>query len=138
MHGKEISRLRLVIRFLLPACMALLIAACAGAQTGPAAQPNHSAAPAVQAEPLPIPPETSSVTDHEMTLDGKALRYKATAGNLLIDGDDEKPYGSVFFVAYTLADTSDLRKRPLTFLYNGGPVRPACGCTWDRWGRCAS
>ena len=48
-------------------------------------------------------------------------RYKATAGNLLIDGEDEKPYGSVFYVAYTLADVGDPRKRPVTFLYNGGP-----------------
>ena len=34
-----------------------------------------------------MPPETSSVTDHELTLDGNTLRYKATAGNLLIYGN---------------------------------------------------
>jgi len=107
-------------RFWLPGCLALLIAPYAGAQS-PAAQPAHTPPTALPAEPLPIPPETSSVTDHELTLDGKALPYKATAGNLLIDGDDEKPYASVFFVAYTLSGTSDPRKRPLTFLYNGGP-----------------
>lgn len=70
---------------------------------------------------LPIPPETVVTTDHELPLDGKTLKYAATAGTLLINGDDEKPYGSVFYVAYTLRGMTDLRTRPVTFLYNGGP-----------------
>ncbi len=74
-----------------------------------------------EAAATPIPPETSSVTDHELSLDGKTIHYSATAGTLLIDGDDAKPYGTVFYVAYTLVGVSDLRTRPVTFLYNGGP-----------------
>ena len=85
------------------------------AQRGPGAQPSTAA------ETLPIPPESSSVTDHELTLDGKTLHYAATAGTLLIDDEEEKPYGSIFYVAYTLAGVSDTRTRPVTFLYNGGP-----------------
>ena len=54
-------------------------------------------------------------------LDGKTIHYKATAGTLLIDGDDEKPYGIVFYVGYTMSGISDPRTRPVTFLYNGGP-----------------
>lgn len=69
----------------------------------------------------PIPPEKNSVTSHEMTLGGKTLRYTATAGNLLIPGEDDQPYASVFYVGYTLDGVSDARTRPLTFLYNGGP-----------------
>jgi carboxypeptidase C (cathepsin A) len=123
-HGQEILRLyfhRHLTCYLLSGCLAVLIQPQAGAQRGPAAQPNQASGTAAQAEQSPIPPETNSVTDHEITLGGKVLRYKATAGNLLISGDDEKPYGSVFFVAYTLADAPDPRTRPLTFLYNGGP-----------------
>jgi carboxypeptidase C (cathepsin A) len=56
-----------------------------------------------------------------MSLDGKPIRYTSTAGNLLIQGDDEQPNASVFYVAYTLDGVTDLRGRPLTFLYNGGP-----------------
>ncbi len=80
-------------------------------------------APAENAEEktAPIPPITNSSTDHEFTLDGKNLRYTATAGTLLIDGEDEKPNGTIFYVAYTLKGVSDLRSRPVTFLYNGGP-----------------
>jgi carboxypeptidase C (cathepsin A) len=68
-----------------------------------------------------VPPETSSVTDHELMLDGKTLHYTATAGTLLINDEEEKPYGSIFYVGYTLAGVSDSRTRPVTFLYNGGP-----------------
>jgi len=77
--------------------------------------------PSVEEKPAPIPAEASSATDHELALDGRTLRYAATAGTLLINGDDEKPYASVFFVAYTMRGVSDLRTRPVTFLYNGGP-----------------
>ena len=69
----------------------------------------------------PVPPEKSSVTHHEMNVNGKPLRYTATAGTLLIrDGEDDHPYGSIFSVAYTL-DGADPNTRPVTFLYNGGP-----------------
>jgi carboxypeptidase C (cathepsin A) len=69
----------------------------------------------------PVPPEKNSATSHEMTLGGKAIRYTATAGNLLIQGDDNQPNASMFYVAYTLEGVTDPRSRPLTFLYNGGP-----------------
>jgi carboxypeptidase C (cathepsin A) len=70
---------------------------------------------------IPVTPEAATTTEHELSLNGKALQYSATAGTLLINGDDEKPYGSVFYVAYVLQGVSDLRSRPVTFLYNGGP-----------------
>jgi carboxypeptidase C (cathepsin A) len=68
----------------------------------------------------PIPPEKPSVTRHEMALDGKTLRYTATAGTLIIRDEEDKPYGSMFYVAYTL-DGTESRTRPVSFLYNGGP-----------------
>lgn len=72
-------------------------------------------------KPAAIPPESSSITDHELALDGQTIRYTATAGNLVINGDDGKPYGSVFYVGYTQQGIANPRSRPLTFLYNGGP-----------------
>jgi carboxypeptidase C (cathepsin A) len=71
-------------------------------------------------ENAPVPPERPVATHHEMTLDGKSLKYTATAGNLLIRDEEEKPYGSMFYVAYTL-DGADAGTRPVSFLYNGGP-----------------
>jgi carboxypeptidase C (cathepsin A) len=71
-------------------------------------------------ENTPIPPEKTSVSHHEMTLAGKALKYTATAGILLIRDEEDKPYGTMFYVAYTL-DGADAKSRPVSFLYNGGP-----------------
>ena len=76
------------------------------------------------AKDLPVPQEATSVTQHQMTVRGTTLHYTATAGNLLITKEDhdeaEKPYHSVFYVAYTL-DGAEAKTRPVTFLYNGGP-----------------
>ena len=33
---------------------------------------------------LPIPAEITSVTEHQQTINGQAIHYTATAGNLLI------------------------------------------------------
>ena len=57
----------------------------------------------------PIPPEKSSVTHHELNLGGKSLKYTATAGTLLIRDEEDKAYGSMFYVAYTL-DGADPRQ----------------------------
>lgn len=72
----------------------------------------------------PVPAEKTSVTHHELTLGGKTLKYTATAGTLLIRDEDDKPYGSIFYVAYTL-DGAEAKARPLSFLYNGGPGSPS-------------
>ena len=94
---------------------------CAGALLAQRGGPAAQNAPAAAAEPTPIPPEASSVTDHELSLDGKALHYRATAGTLLIKDAEDKPDCSIFYVGYTLSGAGDLRTRPVTFLYNGGP-----------------
>ncbi len=71
-------------------------------------------------EATPIPPEKPVATHHELSLGGKTLKYTATAGTLLIRDEEDKPYGSIFYVAYTL-DGAEPQTRPVSFLYNGGP-----------------
>ena len=66
-----------------------------------------------------IPPEKAVVTNHSVAVGGRSFSYKATAGTLLIRDDKGKPDASVFYVAYTV--DGDASKRPVTFLYNGGP-----------------
>lgn len=61
-----------------------------------------------------------AVTHHQVTVDGKALKYTATVGRLPIKRDDGKIEAEMFYVAYTL-DGQDPAKRPLTFAFNGGP-----------------
>src|SRR5580704_3558839 len=60
------------------------------------------------------------VTHHQMYVDGKLLKYTATAGKLPIKRADGKIEAEMFFVGYTL-DGQDVAKRPLTFAFNGGP-----------------
>jgi carboxypeptidase C (cathepsin A) len=60
------------------------------------------------------------VTHHQITVDGKLLKYIATAGRLPIKRGDGKIEAEMFYVAYTL-DGADAVKRPLTFAFNGGP-----------------
>ena len=60
------------------------------------------------------------VTHHQVTLEGKVLKYTATAGRLPIKRGDGKIEAEMFYVAYAL-DDQDPAKRPLTFAFNGGP-----------------
>jgi carboxypeptidase C (cathepsin A) len=60
------------------------------------------------------------VTHHQISVDGKALKYTATAGRLPIKRGDGKIEAEMFYVAYTL-DGQEAAKRPLTFAFNGGP-----------------
>jgi carboxypeptidase C (cathepsin A) len=60
------------------------------------------------------------VTHHQITVDGKLLKYTATTGRLPIKRGDGKIEAEMFYVAYTL-DGADAAKRPLTFAFNGGP-----------------
>ena len=69
---------------------------------------------------LPIPPERKVVTSHSVQIAGRSISYKATAGTLLIKDDKGKPTVSVFYVAYTVDDGKPTR-RPVTFMFNGGP-----------------
>ncbi len=108
------------IHLFLPACLlTLALAPAAFSQRG--AVNNFPANQANQEKTTPVPPEKNSVTEHDLSLGGRSIHYTATAGNLLIDGADEQPNASMFYVAYTMNGVTDPRTRPVTFLYNGGP-----------------
>jgi carboxypeptidase C (cathepsin A) len=104
-------------------------------QAAPETKPQEPPAPVAKPEP---PKETPAgkpddkeehydmteippvVTHHQITLDGKVLKYTATAGRLPIKRGDGRIDAEMFFVAYTL-DGQEESKRPLTFCFNGGP-----------------
>ncbi len=64
--------------------------------------------------------EKFSQTQHSIRLDGRDIKYTATTGTLPIRADDGKVAARMFFVAYT-KDGEDVKTRPVSFLYNGGP-----------------
>jgi carboxypeptidase C (cathepsin A) len=74
------------------------------------------------ASPATMPADASplKITQHDITLDGKSLHYTATTGLMPMKDETGKLKANIFFVAYT-THADDLSKRPLTFLFNGGP-----------------
>jgi carboxypeptidase C (cathepsin A) len=64
--------------------------------------------------------EKTSQTTHTVRLDGRDIKYTATTGTLPIRSDEGKVAARMFFVAYT-KDGEDVKTRPVSFLYNGGP-----------------
>jgi carboxypeptidase C (cathepsin A) len=98
------------------------------AETTPPAPPAHAEPPKEAAgehdkgneERYDVTEVAPIVTHHQITVDGKLLRYTATAGRLPIKRGDGKIEAEMFFVSYTL-DGQEAGKRPLTFSFNGGP-----------------
>jgi carboxypeptidase C (cathepsin A) len=67
-------------------------------------------------------PDKLSVSEGSITVDGKPLKYRATAGRIGVRDETDKPKADFFFVAYErLPADEDPSKRPITFVFNGGP-----------------
>lgn len=115
------------------AAIALALASAAPAQDeakGPArsaAQLNGEAAVADAAAnwARPSAEEREVTTTHSIAIGRATLKYRATAGTLTVRDAEGKPRASMFYVAYTLDGTRPGTKRPITFIYNGGPGSPS-------------
>jgi carboxypeptidase C (cathepsin A) len=83
-------------------------------------QPQPGSEPAHQTPPPP-PVEKSSITHHSARIGGEEINYTATAATYVIKDDAGNPKATFFFVAYTKDGVSDVSKRPISFVYNGGP-----------------
>jgi carboxypeptidase C (cathepsin A) len=93
-----------------------------GRNRGAAEQQPQTTAPAATGQQRPaLPPEEkSSVTHHSARIGGQQINYTATAATYVIKADDGTPKATFFFVGYT-KDAADKSKRPVSFVYNGGP-----------------
>ena len=69
----------------------------------------------------PPPEEKNSVTHHTARVGGQQISYTANAATYVIKADDGTPKATMFFVAYTKDNVPDVAKRPVSFVYNGGP-----------------
>jgi carboxypeptidase C (cathepsin A) len=61
-----------------------------------------------------------SVTERSLVARGQTLNYSATAGTLDLFNQDGNRSAKIFYTAYTLKNPGG-DKRPLTFVFNGGP-----------------
>jgi len=93
--------------FLLVMCIGLSIAPTYGRQ-----KPSTRPAPTT---------DDASVTTASVTIDGRQVRYRATAGTMPIEKEDGTVRGGMFYVAYQRLDVPDLLDRPVAFAFNGGP-----------------
>lgn len=85
--------------------------------------------PVVQAQPG-TPPQLSTqaplrafTTEHDGTFNGVKLRYIATVGETILQDQAGTPTVSMFATSYVRKgiESQDLRRRPVLFLFNGGP-----------------
>jgi carboxypeptidase C (cathepsin A) len=92
-------------------------------RTRPGAEPQATPGEGGQAQRRPTPPpeEKSSVTHHSAKIGGQQINYTATAGTYVIKADDGTPKATMFYVAYTKDGVQDTSRRPISFVYNGGP-----------------
>ena len=103
-----------------------------------AAAPPSSAAKSEQSESLiqKLSKPLLSVTHGTVTVNGKAISYEAVAGTLVIDGtgvNEGTPQVAMSYFAY-FKQGADPAKRPITFLYNGGPGSSTMWLHMGAWG----
>ena len=74
-------------------------------------------------DPKPEKPETHDPITREasVVINGEEIDYKVTAAKLVLKSDDGKPRASVFHVAYERTKVESPTKRPVIFVFNGGP-----------------
>jgi carboxypeptidase C (cathepsin A) len=68
----------------------------------------------------PVPPPKSFVTHHTTTVRGQKIAYTATAGETYLSDLQGDPTASIFSFAYVKDGPVD-PKRPVIFVFNGGP-----------------
>jgi carboxypeptidase C (cathepsin A) len=76
---------------------------------------DHDSLPHAAIEPRKV------ITQGSVTVEGNRINYQASTGTLILKNDKDKPIIAMFYVAYFKSDDNDASKRPITFLYNGGP-----------------
>jgi len=98
--------------------------ASTGSSTG-----STTAAPAVGAERAKasvanerlLPAESAVHSTGQVTIKGKLVPYKTTAGTQPVWDKDGKVIASLFYTYYQRSDVSNRDKRPLVISFNGGP-----------------
>jgi carboxypeptidase C (cathepsin A) len=63
----------------------------------------------------------TAVTRHQVRIGGKEIAYTATAGELPVMNDAGETEAEIFYVAYSVEKPDAAKRRPLLFIFNGGP-----------------
>jgi len=68
-----------------------------------------------------LPAESAVNSTGQVTIKGKAIPYKVTAGTQPVFNAEGKPSASLFYTYYERTDVTDKSKRPFVISFNGGP-----------------
>jgi carboxypeptidase C (cathepsin A) len=105
----------------------MLAASCVHAQEKPAAE-GAAKAPAAAERPAEtkafdrtLKAESSVTKNSTVTIRGKSVPYKVTAGTQPVWDKDGKVVASLFYIYYQRSDVGDKSRRPLVLSFNGGP-----------------
>jgi len=112
---------------LLPALTLTLTLAVA-----PPARAQEAKAPETE-QTVPAGEPELSVTDHSITIDGRRLDYTVTTGYMPMKTEAGETRANMFFMAYTKDGVDDVSRRPITFVFNGGP---GSSSVWLHLGTC--
>ncbi len=107
----------------------LVLAGSAQNRPSPGTPPAIPAAPPApatkeekkQSTDIVFNPESSVVTQHEITIKGQRVPFKATAGTLPVWDEDGKTLAGLFYTYYERTDVRDRDSRPIIVSFNGGP-----------------
>lgn len=70
---------------------------------------------------LTFNPDSFVATDHEATIKGQKIPYRATTGTMPVWDEDGKAIAGLFYTFYERSDIKDRTSRPLVISFNGGP-----------------
>ena len=123
MHGRA-SEVNVVLRYLVMLATVMMTTSLyplplTAAQAPATAEAKSPDKESEQAKPAPVTVKTS-VTRHKISIGGKALSYTATASQLPVVNDAGETEAELFFISYS-ADNPAGKRRPLLFIFNGGP-----------------
>ncbi|WP_367865429.1 S10 family peptidase [Pedobacter sp. WC2423] len=65
--------------------------------------------------------ESTVVTQHQVTIKGQRISYKAVTGTLPVWDETGKAIAGLFYTYYERSDVKDKVNRPLVISFNGGP-----------------
>jgi carboxypeptidase C (cathepsin A) len=105
---------------LVPFLILFFLAATTVVAQQAATEAHKESAPDEGTKPV-VAEEKFVETQHTVRIGGEEVRYTATPGQIVLRHSDGKARGNVFFVAYTRDGVTDMRSRPVSFAYNGGP-----------------
>ena len=112
-----------LISLFVPCCFGNLVA-----QQRPAAMPAPAAAMPAKEEKsapssttIPFNPDSYVVTEHETTIKGQKMPYRATTGTMPVFDEEGKATAGLFYMYYERTDVKDRSTRPLVISFNGGP-----------------